>query len=67
MARRPRQVYFEMQRVGKYVRVVAIDSVSGVEVTMVGDPSQGTATLKRLAARKLDYVLEKKFPTKKAT
>ena len=65
MARRPRQIYFEMQRVGKYVRVVAIDSVTATEVIMVGDPAQSTATLKRLAARKLEYVLEKKFPSNK--
>lgn len=45
---------------GRSVRVVAIDPVSGTEVTMVGDKAQGEATMKRLAAKKLAYVLEKK-------
>ncbi len=45
---------------GRSVRVVAIDPVTGTEVTMVGDVKQGEATLKRLAAKKLQYVLNKK-------
>ena len=45
---------------GRSVRVVAIDPFTGTEVTMVGDRAQGEATMKRLAARKLAYVLEKK-------
>ncbi len=45
---------------GRSVRVVAIDPVTGTEVTMVGDKAQGEAVLKRLAAKKLAYVLNKK-------
>ena len=55
-----KEVLFEFQRVGKHLRVCAIDPMSGTEVTMVGDPSAGKEMLKRLAARKLLYVMEKK-------
>jgi|APSaa5957512535_1039671.scaffolds.fasta_scaffold290685_2 hypothetical protein len=45
---------------GRYVRVVAIDPVTGTEVTTIGDKKQGEAALKRLAVQKLAYVLKKK-------
>ncbi|MBT4933708.1 MAG: hypothetical protein HOL66_12190 [Rhodospirillaceae bacterium] len=45
---------------GRAVRVVAIDPVTGTEVTMVGDAKRSEAELKRLAANKLMYVLNKK-------
>lgn len=55
-----KEVLFEFQRFGKHLRVCAIDPKSGTEVTMIGDPSAGQEMLKRLAARKLLYVMEKK-------
>jgi hypothetical protein len=54
-----REVLFEMQRVGNTLRVTAIDAASGTEVVMIADPRQGMETIKRLAVRKLDYVMEK--------
>lgn len=54
-----REVLFEMQRVGKIMRVTAIDPITGTEVISVVDPRQGMTVIKRLAARKLEYVLEK--------
>ncbi|MBF0247182.1 MAG: hypothetical protein HQL36_03790 [Alphaproteobacteria bacterium] len=54
------EVLFEFRRVGKVLRVCAIDPRTGVEVTMVADPRQGPETIKRVAARKLAYVLNKK-------
>ncbi len=55
------EVLFEMRRAGKNgVRVAAIDPHSGVEITMVGDIRYGEETLKRMAARKLVYVINKK-------
>ena len=56
---RMKEVLFEMQRHGNILRVVAIDPVTGTEVIMVADPRQSMETIKRLAARKLLYVLEK--------
>ncbi len=59
--RQAREVLLELHYTsGRAVRVVAIDPVSGTEVTMVGDASRGEEVLKRLAAQKLDYVLKKK-------
>jgi hypothetical protein len=52
-----REVIFEFLQVGHAVKVSAIDVATGTEVSIVGDPVVGEAALKRLAARKLDYVL----------
>lgn len=54
------EVLFEMQRVGNALRVIVIDPNTATEVIMVADPRQGMETIKRLAVRKLAYVLEKK-------
>ncbi len=54
------QVLFEMQRQGNYVRVIAVDPRSNTEITMVGDRNAGDEHLKRLAIRKLKYVIAKK-------
>lgn len=56
----PREILFEFHTVGRNLRIVAIDADSGVEVTMVGAPGYGKETLKRMAARKLAYVIAKK-------
>lgn len=55
-----KEVLFEYQRVGNIMRVTAIDPVTAIEVIMIADPKQGMETIKRLAARKLAYVLAKK-------
>jgi hypothetical protein len=47
------------------VKVIAIDPITGTEVVMVGDKNQGESVLKRLAARKLHYVLNKNKETAK--
>lgn len=54
-----KQVLFEFVRMGKVVKVTAIDPQTGTEVSMVGDPKAGTETLKQLAKRKLEYVMTK--------
>jgi len=55
-----REVFFEIHpSAGRAVRVVAIDPDTGTEVTMVGDSRLSHEMLKRTAARKLLYVLEK--------
>lgn len=54
-----RQVFFEFRRVGAYVRVSAIDSLTGTEVTVAGDAKAGQTQLKQTALRKLEYVLAK--------
>lgn len=58
---RKKEVLFELQRHGNMLRVVAIDPITATEVIMIADPRQNIEIIKRLAARKLEYVLEKKF------
>lgn len=58
---RLREVLFEFHHVGSYVRVIAVDPYSNVEITMVGDPKLSEKTLKAVAMRKLKYVIAKKF------
>lgn len=53
------EVIFEFVRVGSAVKVTAVDPASGIEATIVGTPSAGEATLKRLARQKLIYVINK--------
>ncbi len=55
-----REVLYEFRRIGRYLRVNAIDPITGIEVTMMGDPKAGTTELKRLAMRKLAYVIDKR-------
>lgn len=55
-----REVIFEFVRIGGAVKVTAVDTATGVEATIVGDPAAGTAMLERVARRKLDYVLAKR-------
>lgn len=53
-------VIFEFMTVGSYVKVSAIDTATGTEVSIVGNPASGEAMLRRTALRKLQYVLDKK-------
>lgn len=54
------EVLFEFRRVGKSIRVVAIDPISRTEVTMVAPHGVSHEGVKRIAARKLAYVIAKK-------
>ena len=58
-----REVIFEFHHIGNVVKVSAVEVESGVEVSIVGDPAVGETVLKRLALRKLEYVLARKQPT----
>jgi hypothetical protein len=58
-----RDIIFEFVHVGTSVKVTAVDTASGVEAVIVGDPAAGEATLKRLARQKLDYVLARRKDT----
>ena len=48
-----REVYFEFIAIGNAVKVTAIDSVTAVEVSVMGPTSASQADLERLALRKL--------------
>ena len=60
MAESGREVILEFQAIGNSVKVTAIDSLTLVEVSIVGAASAGEETLKRTAIRKLEYVLAKR-------
>ncbi len=54
------EVLFEFHRIGNYVRVSAIDTRTNTEVQIVGATGYNQEMLKRVALRKLKYVLAKK-------
>lgn len=49
-----REVYFEFTVIGRQVKVVAIDSATGLEVTVIGPSSAAQRDLQTLALRKLE-------------
>ena len=49
----PREVYFEFIAVGNAVKVTAIDSLTGIEVSTMGPASATQMDLKQLALQKL--------------
>ena len=53
------EILFELRYVGRVVRITAIDPATGTEVISVGDAERSVEALKRLAARKLMYVLKR--------
>jgi hypothetical protein len=48
-----REVYFEFTAIGKVVKVTAIDSLTGIEVSAMGPSSAAQADLQQLALQKL--------------
>jgi len=55
-----REVLFEFYREGNVIRVSAIDADSNTEIVMVGAARYTESVLKRMAIRKLKYVMAKK-------
>ncbi len=55
-----REVLFEFYRIGRSVRVSAIDPSTGTEVQVIGDSNQGCEAMKRVAVAKLHYELAKR-------
>lgn len=60
-----RKVYFEFVQVGRARKVVAIDPVTSLEVSMVCAPGYSNNILKQMAARKLAYVIWKHRESKR--
>lgn len=56
----PEGALVEYVKVGKFVKVMAVDPHSLEEVALVGDPARGAETLAREAVRKLEYVLSRR-------
>ncbi len=51
--REPPEVLLEFQRIGRHVKVTAIDPQTGMEVSLVGDAAMPEDHLATLARRKL--------------
>lgn len=51
------EALLEFHRIGNSVKVTAVDPVSLIEVSIVGDPNAGETALAHAAGRKLRYVL----------
>ena len=54
-----REVYFEFIAVGNAVKVTAIDSLTGIEVSTMGPASAAQMDLKQLALQKLKARLKR--------
>jgi hypothetical protein len=54
-----REVYFEFTTIGNVVKVTAIDSVTGIEVSAMGPASAAQADLQQLALQKLKLRLKR--------
>jgi hypothetical protein len=48
-----REVYFEFTAIGNSVKVTAIDSLTGIEVSAMGPASASQADMQQLALQKL--------------
>jgi hypothetical protein len=55
-----REIYFEFTAIGGSVKVTAIDSVSGFEVSIVGPARASQAELERVALQKLKAQMAKR-------
>ncbi len=56
-----RPIYVEFVVQGNVVKVTAIDSVTGVEASIVGPANAAQSVLAEAARRKLEYVLKKQL------
>jgi hypothetical protein len=54
-----REVYFEFVKVGNAVKVTAIDSVTAIEVSVMGPANAAQSDLERVALRKLEARLKR--------
>ena len=57
------EVLIEYRRVGRMLRVIAIDPITRIEVIMIAPLDATKNEIKRNAARKLAYVIAKKKQT----
>jgi predicted metal-dependent hydrolase len=59
MTPQPRDILFEIQRVGTQAKVTAIDSLTQIEVSIVMPASASETEMKQFAKQRLNYVLKK--------
>ena len=54
-----REILIEIVTIGAYAKVVAIDAVTGTEISVTGPADADRSTLEAAAVRKLQFVLNK--------
>jgi hypothetical protein len=57
-----REIFIEIHTVGTYAKVSAIDSQTGIEVSITGPANADRNALESAAVAKLEYVLKKQAP-----
>jgi hypothetical protein len=57
-----REIFIEIVTVGTYAKVSAIDSQTGIEVSITGPANADRNALESTAVAKLEYVLKKQAP-----
>ncbi len=62
-----RGVIFEFTQLGNCIKVVAVDTITGLEVTIMGPKTASQAYLERTALAKLRYVLNKQLSSWRIT
>ncbi len=62
-----REYLIEFHQQGRYVKVTAIDPRTGREASIVGDAAASTEHLKKLAIKRLQYVVAKEAGAPQAT
>ncbi len=55
------EVLFEFIPNGRFVKVIAVDPVTRIEISLVGDRRASKQMLERTAIRKLEYVIAKQM------
>jgi hypothetical protein len=58
------EIFMETQRIGRIIRVSAIDAKTGIEVVFQAPSSTPPSGLKKLAISKLSYVIRKEREAK---
>ncbi len=58
-AGRKGSILIEFVKIGRYIKVSAIDERTGMEASIVGDPKRSQKALEDAAVRKLRYVMKK--------
>lgn len=58
------EVLFEFVRVGRFVKVTALDTKSLIEISIVGTPQMTQQMMKTAALTKLRYVIAKRAAEK---
>ena len=54
------EVLFEFAVHGNFVKVMAVDPITGIEISIVGDSRASKTTLENLATKKLIMVIKRK-------